>query len=107
MRIARCSAFALTLMVGLASAQAQPSADVEAALAMLDAATRAEVQDRVQHGGQAEREVIETMLLNGIQLRYPGPRVVTFDLAKETASYRTDAGDVRMLVYDPRTLHLR
>jgi hypothetical protein len=98
---------AAVLMIGAAPVHAQTRAIVQAEMGLLDAATRAEVEASMRRGGQTERGVMETMLLNNIQLRYPAQRIVVIDFVKEMVSYQTPAGDVRVLGFDPRTLMLK
>jgi hypothetical protein len=100
-------ALAAALTIGTAPVHAQSRAVVQAEMALLDAATRGQVEARMREGGQTERGIMETMLLNNIQLRYPAQRIVSIDFVREAVSYQTPAGDVRTLDFDPKTLKLK
>lgn len=88
----------------LAQAQAQPSqAFQQAELAELSAAKRAEVEQRAT-GSNNVREVLETMLLNNLQLRYPANRIVALDFGRGAVAYSVTDGSVRVATFNKSTL---
>jgi len=96
---------AMGLFMATASlAQAQPSqAFQQAELAELSAAKRAEVQQRAT-GTNNVREVLETMLLNNLQLRYPANRIVALDFGRGAVAYAVTDGSVRVATFNKSTL---
>lgn len=85
-------------------AHAQPSqAFQQAELAELSAAKRAEVQQRAT-GSNNVREVLETMLLNNLQLRYPANRIVALDFGRGAVAYAVTDGSVRVATFNKSTL---
>jgi hypothetical protein len=75
----------------------------QAVLAELDPAKRSEVQSRAT-GGNTVREVLETMLLNNIKLRYPANRIVALDFGRGAAVVETPEGQMRVINFDKKTL---
>jgi ABC-type transporter MlaC component len=96
---------ALGLFVTTATlAQAQPSqAYQQAELAELSAEKRAEVQQRAT-GANTVREVLETMLLNNLQLRYPANRIVALDFGRGSVAYAVTDGSVRIANFNKSSL---
>ena len=93
------------MAVGLAAAAAaQPSREFERAeIGYLDASLRGEVEQRAM-AGNTPRGVMETILLNNLQLRLPATEVVAVDFLKSAVVYRTPGGDVRLARFDPASL---
>ena len=75
-------------------------------LAELNADKRAEVQGRAT-GGNTVREVLETMLLNGIKARYPANRIMALDHGRGVAVVETPDGQMRLVNFDKQTLEIR
>jgi hypothetical protein len=85
-------------------AQAQPSqAFQQAELAELSQTKRAEVQQRAT-GANTVREVLETMLLNNLQLRYPANRIVALDFGRGAVAYAVIDGSIRVANFNKTTL---
>jgi hypothetical protein len=64
----------------------------------LSPALRQEVLARAT-GGNTPRGVLETMLLNGIQTRFPGSSIVATDMARGVGVIRTADGTLRALTF--------
>ena len=100
-------AFATVAMmgIGLSSALAVPSpAFQNAILADLSPETRAEIQGRAT-GGRTVQEVLETVLLNNLQVAgAPLAKVVAVDFGRSTAVVEADGSPMRVVHFDPRTL---
>jgi hypothetical protein len=61
------------------------------------------VQSRAT-AGNTVREVLETMLLNNIKLRYPANRIVALDFGRGAAVVETPEGQMRLINFDKKTL---
>lgn len=83
---------------------AQPSqAFQQAELAELSPEKRTEVQGRAT-AGNTIRGVLETMLLNNLQLRYPANRIVALDFGRGAVAYAVTDGSVRVANFNKTTL---
>lgn len=105
MHAARRLALGAALGIGLATAAvAQPAREFERAeLGYLNADVRAEVERRAT-GGNTPRGVMETIMLNNLQLRLPATEVVAVDFLKSTVVYRTPDGALRTARFNPANL---
>ncbi|WP_372617386.1 hypothetical protein [Falsiroseomonas sp.] len=102
---ARRLALGAAMAIGLAAAAAaQPSREFERAeLGYLNADLRAEVERRAT-GGNTPRGVLETILLNNLQLRLPATEVIAVDFLKSTVVYRAPDGALRAARFNPANL---
>ena len=98
-------AFGVAMAMGLAAgAAAQPAREFERAeLGYLNADVRAEVERRAT-GGNTPRGVLETMMLNNLQLRLPATEVLGLDFMKSLVVYRAPDGALRTARFNPSTL---
>ncbi|MGK7869861.1 hypothetical protein [Falsiroseomonas sp. E2-1-a20] len=98
---------ALGAAIGLgliAAASAQPSREFERAeLGYLNADLRAEVERRAT-GANTPRGVLETIMLNNLQLRLPSTEVIAVDFLKSTVVYRAPDGALRAARFNPANL---
>ena len=107
LRTARCFALGAALTLGLATAAtAQPDREFERVeLGYLDQATRAEVTRRAT-AGNTHRGVMETIMLNNLQIRLPATEVVAIDFLKTTVVYRSPDGQLRQARFNPADLSI-
>ncbi len=97
------SAF-LGLLAAPTLVKAQPSQGLQQAeLAELSPEKRAEVQQRAT-AGNTIRGVLETMLLNNLQLRYPANRIVALDFGRGAVAYAVTDGSIRVANFNKTTL---
>lgn len=78
----------------------------QAELAGLSPETRAEVQGRMQQGGQTVSEILQTILLNNIKLKHLGSQIVALDFNRGVAVVRTDSGTMQTVTFDTKTLQI-
>lgn len=98
-------ALGAAMAMGLAAAaSAQPSREFQRAeLGYLNPELRAEVERRAT-GGNTPRGVLETILLNNLQLRLPATEVVALDFMKSIVVYRSPDGALRSTQINPANL---
>jgi hypothetical protein len=97
-------ALAAAVLVAPGTLRAQgTSALDQAVLAELNPDKRAEVQQRAT-GSNTVREVLETMLLNSVKLRYPANRIVALDFGRGVVIVETPENQLRMVNFDKKTL---
>jgi hypothetical protein len=108
LRTARFLALGAALTLGvLTPAVAQPSREFERVeLGYLNEATRAEVTRRAGIAGNTHRGVMETIMLNNLQLRLPATEVVAIDFLKTTVAYRSPDGQLRSVRFNPADLSI-
>jgi hypothetical protein len=68
---------------------------------------RAEVEARMKQPGQKVDEILQTMLLNSIKLKYPANRIVALDFARGVAVVELPSKEMRMVEFDTRTLAVK
>lgn len=93
-----------------AYAQASPtfqSAIGNAELAELAPDKRAEVEARMKQPGQNVPEILQTILLNSIKLKYPANRIVALDFGRGVAVVELPSKEMRMVQFDTRTLAIK
>ncbi|WP_431280947.1 hypothetical protein ACQW02_16185 [Humitalea sp. 24SJ18S-53] len=93
---------ALTLVAFTVQAQAQSMGSREfqnAELTELSPALQAEVTARAT-GGNTPRGVLETMLLNGIQARYPASRIIALDMGRGIVVIATTDNQMRAMTFN-------
>ena len=100
------------LMTGSQHAYAQASATFQTALANAELAElspdkRAEVEARMKQPGQTVPEILQTILLNSIKLKYPANRIVALDFPGGVAVVVLPSGEMRQITFDPRTLAIK
>lgn len=105
---ARAFAFAAALLAAappaaLAQSEAGSREFQAAELSELSPELRAEVTSRAT-GGNTPRGVLETILLNSIQQRYPASRIVGLDMGRGVVAVATAEGQLRALNFDKRGL---
>jgi len=100
--------FAVGLALALPVAgNAQVATTLEQAqVAGLSAEKKAEVQQRLARGGQTVYEILKTILLNSIQLKHPGARIVAMDFNVGIATLDV-AGKMETVNFDPTLLTIR
>jgi hypothetical protein len=67
-------------------------------------ALRAEVLARAANPGNSIRGVLETILLNAIQARYPASRIVALDMGRGVAAIATAENQLRAVTFDKQGL---
>jgi len=101
-----------TAAIGIAmalssSAYAQVATTLEQAeLAGLSPEVKADVQARLAKGGQTVYEILKTDMLNNMQARHPGARIMAMDFNQGIALVEA-GGKLEMVNFDPTTLTLR
>ena len=100
------------LMAGPQHAYAQASATFQTALgnaelAELSPDKRAEVEARMKQPGQTVPEILQTILLNSIKLKYPANRIVALDFGRGVAVAELPSGEMRTIQFDTRTLAIK
>jgi hypothetical protein len=101
-----------TLMASPPHAYAQASAALQTAignaeLAELSPDKRAEVEARMKQPGQTVPEILQTILLNSIKLKYPANRIVELDFGRGVAIVELPSGEMRTVQFDTRTLAIK
>jgi hypothetical protein len=79
----------------------------QAELAGLSPEKRAEVQSRMQQGGQTVSEILQTILLNSIKLKHPANRIVALDFARGVAIVEVPGGNIEAVNFDTTTLAIK
>jgi hypothetical protein len=100
------------LMAGSQHAHAQASAAFQTAvgnaeLAELTPEKRAEVEARMKQPGQNVPEILQTILLNSIKLKYPANRIAALDFGRGVAIVELPSGEMRTVQFDTRTLAIK
>jgi hypothetical protein len=100
------------LMAGPQHAYAQASAAFQTAvgnaeLAELTPEKRAEVEARMKQPGQNVPEILQTILLNSIKLKYPANRIAALDFGRGVAIVELPSGEMRTVQFDTRTLAIK
>ena len=99
--------FAAVLMT-VTPTVAQVATTIEQAeLAGLSPDKRAEVQTRMKQPGQTVYEILQTMLLNEIKVRFPASRIVALDFNRGIAIVETSQGAMRSVNFDTTTLAIK
>jgi hypothetical protein len=89
-------------------AYAQKATSLEQAeLAGLSPEKHAEVQKRMQQGGQTVSEILTTMLLNNIKAKHLGSRIVALDFNRGIAVVETDQHEMKAVNFDTTTLAIK
>ena len=97
-----------TAVVVASASYAQVATTLEQAeLAGLSPETRAEIQTRMQQGGQTVSEVLTTILLNSIKLKHLGSQIQALDFNRGIAVVRTASGQTRLVHFDTTTLQIK
>ena len=79
----------------------------KAELAELSPEKRAEVEGRMKQPGQTVPEILQTILLNSIKLKYPANRIVALDFGRGTAVVELPSKEMRTVEFDTRTLAIK
>ena len=100
------------LMAGPQPAFAQASATFQTALGTAELAElspdkRAEVEARMKQPGQTVPEILQTILLNSIKLKYPANRIVALDFGRGVAVVELPSREMRTIQFDTRTLAIK
>ena len=102
--ITRMSLGAAIALCLATAATAQPAREMERVeLSYLNAELRTEVERRAT-AGNTQRGVMETIMLNNLQLRLPATEVIALDFLKSTVVYRAPDGALRSARFNPATL---
>ena len=94
---------AAVIAAGAAYAQVATSLE-QAEMAGLNPQTRAEVQSRLDKGGQTVSEVLTTVLLNSIKLKHPASSIVALDFGRGIAVVKTADGSIAAVKFNTTTL---
>jgi hypothetical protein len=97
---------AASLLAPAAYAQVATTLE-QAELAGLSPEKRAEVQGRLAQGGQTVYEILQTILLNSIKLKYPAGRIVALDFNRGVAVVDTADGKTATVNFDTTTLTIK
>lgn len=104
-------AFAAALLSPLAAyaqaSQAYQNAEGKLELSELSPKVRAEVETRLKAPGQNVREILQTMLLNSIKLKYPANSIKALDFARGNALVELPSGETRLIAFNTRTLEIK
>ena len=100
------------LFLGAQTARADVSQGYRAAegkliLAELSPAKRAEVEGRLAQGGQTVDEILQTILLNSIKLKYPANRIIALDFGRGVAVVELPSKETRAIAFDTQTLVIK
>ena len=79
----------------------------QAELAGLSPDKRAEVETRLKASGQTVYEILQTILLNSIKLKFPASRIVALDFNRGIAVVEQADGKVTSVNFDTTTLSLK
>jgi hypothetical protein len=95
-------------MAGSQHAYAQASATFQLALgnaelAELSPDKRAQVEARMKQPGQTVPEILQTIRLSSIKLKYPAKRIVALDLGRGVAVNDLPSRAMRTIQFDTRT----
>ena len=103
-----CTAFFLGSQAARADvSQGYRAAEGKLILAELSPAKRAEVEGRLAQGGQTVNEILQTILLNSIKLKFPASRIVALDFNRGIAVVEQADGKVTSVNFDTTTLSLK
>lgn len=92
-------------VIAATAAYAQVATSLEQAeMAGLNPQTRAEVQARLDKGGQTVSEILTTMLLNNIKLKHPASSIVALDFGRGIAVVKTADGSIAAVKFNTTTL---
>jgi hypothetical protein len=99
------------LMAGSHHAHAQASARFQSALgkaelAELSPQMRADVEARMRQVSQTVPEILQTILLNSIKLKYPANRIVALDFGRGVAIVQLPTNEMRAIEFNTRTLEI-
>ena len=102
----------IVLAAGPHHAYAQASATAQKAfgnaeLAELAPDKRAEVETRMKQPGQTVHEILQTILLNSIKLKFPANKIVALDFPGGVAVVQLPSGEMRQVTFDPHTLAIK
>lgn len=96
------------MLAGPPALHAQVATTLEQAeLAGLSPEKAAEVRQRMKQPGQTVYEILQTILLNEIKLRFPASRILALDFNRGVAVVQTTDGQTRTVDFDTRTLTIR
>jgi hypothetical protein len=100
------------LMAAPQHAYAQASATFQSALgkaelAELSPQMRAEVEARMKQPGQTVPEILQTILLNSIKLKYPASQIVALDFGRGVAVVQLTSNQMQTVQFDTRTLAIK
>lgn len=87
-----------------AMAQSAPTALERDILAMLTPTLRAEVEGRMQQPNQRVYEILETIILNKIQMAYAARRIVSTDYIRGVVVVEGSDGTMRTFLLEVPTL---
>jgi hypothetical protein len=79
----------------------------QAELAGLSPQKRAEVEGRMKQGGQTVYEILQTILLNSIQLKHLGSQIIALDFNKGIATVRAANGGIQTVNFNTTTLEIK
>jgi hypothetical protein len=68
---------------------------------------RAEVEARMKQPGQTVDEILQTILLNSIKLKYPANRIVALDFGRGIAIVELPSKEILTIAFDTRTLAIK
>jgi hypothetical protein len=95
-------------LLALPTSHAQVAATLEQAeMAGLNPEKKAEVERRMQQGGQTVYEILQTILLNSLQVKFPASQIRALDFNKVIATIRTADGKTETVDFDPTTLTIK
>jgi hypothetical protein len=100
------------LLAGSQHAYAQASATFQTALGNAELTElapdkRAEVEARMKQPGQTVPEILQTILLNSIKLKYPANRIAVLDFGQGVAIVELPSREMRTIQFDTRTLAIK
>jgi hypothetical protein len=79
----------------------------QAEMAGLNPEKKAEVERRLKQGGQTVYEILQTILLNSLQVKFPASRIDALDFNKGIATITTADGKKEEVNFDPTTLSIK
>ncbi|HET7880633.1 MAG TPA: hypothetical protein VFL55_07080 [Acetobacteraceae bacterium] len=89
------------------ASQAFQSAQGKLELDELSPDKRAEVEARMKQPGQTVDEILQTILLNSIKLKYPANRIVALDFGRGIAIVELPSKEIQTIAFDTRTLAIK
>jgi hypothetical protein len=106
--VAAAIAMGGVFLAGTMPAHAQVATSLEKAeLAGLSPAVHAEVAKRMKQPGQTVYEILQTVLLNSIKLKFPAGKILALDFNRGAATVQTSDGQIKVVDFDTRTLELK
>jgi hypothetical protein len=98
----------VTTLAGAVPAHALKATTLERAeLSGLNPDKRAEVEQRMKQPGQTVYEILQTILLNSIKLKFPASQIAALDFNRGVAVVQTADNQMKVVEFDTKTLAIK